>query len=155
QTYDIDLFLAPTCDASGNGEGDQFLATTTAVTDPTGTGTFTANVPALPPGEVVTATATSPPGDTSEFSPCTSTDPPPIATNLSLAPASPGAPAGAAQVKLDAVPSTVFLQPQSTNQAAPVNETPVSETPVNELPVNELPVNELPVNELGFATLSA
>src|SRR5262249_4687458 len=94
-------------------------------------------------------------GDTSEFSPCTSTVPPPIATNLSLSPASPSAPAGAAQVKLDALPSSGFLQPQSTNQAAPGNETPVNETPGNGRPVNERPVDEAPVNELGFATLSA
>ena len=65
-------------------------------------------------------------------------------------------PAGAPTVKLADVPPSVLLQPQSSAQTAPVNETPVNETPVNETPVNELPVNELPinetpVNELGFS----
>ncbi len=44
-----------------------------------------------------------------------------------------------ARSKLANVPPSVLLRPQSTAQAAPVNETPVNETPVNELPVNELP----------------
>ena len=63
-------------------------------------------------------------------------------------------------VKLANVPPSVLLRPQSTAQAAPVNETPVNETPVNETPVNELPVNDLPINEtpvndLGFDDLAA
>ena len=57
-------------------------------------------------------------------------------------------------MQLRNVPPSVFLQPQSTSQTAPVNETPVNDTPVNELPVNDLPVNDLPVNELGFDDLA-
>ena len=79
--------------------------------------------------------------------------PPPVVANVQLT--GPGSTeAGAGTVALANVPPSVLLRPQSTAQAAPVNETPVNETPVNELPVNELPVNETPVNELGFDDLA-
>ena len=153
-TYNVDLYLTPVCDPSGNGEGLTFLGTTTVSTDDGGSGSFTANVPALPAGQFVTATATNLDGGTSEFSACLSTVQPPIATNLTLTPSSGTTPAGAARVQLGNVPPSVFLQPQSTNQAAPVNDTPVNDTPVNDLPVNDLPVNDLPVNDLGFDDLA-
>jgi CSLREA domain-containing protein len=153
-TYNVELFLTPTCDPSGNGEGLQYLGTTQVSTDDGGTGSFTATVPALPAGEFVTATAQNLDGGTSEFSACLSTVPPPVATNLTLTPSTGQTPAGAARVQLSNVPPSVFLQPQSTNQAAPVNDTPVNDTPVNDLPVNDLPVNDLPVNDIGFDSLS-
>lgn len=62
------------CDASGYGEGQTYIGTTTATTDQSGNGTFsyTAST-ALAPGAVVTATATDPDGNTSEFSKCPNT----------------------------------------------------------------------------------
>ena len=154
-TFNVDLFDSPACDASGNGEGATYLGTTTASTDDSGNGTFTASVPPLSSGHFVTATAIDPDGNTSEFSPCVATVLPPVVANLSLTPTPESSPAGAPRVKLADVPPSVLLRPQSTSQTAPVNETPVNETPVNELPVNELPVNEVPVNELGFDDLSS
>src|SRR5205823_6493113 len=69
-TYNIDLYDSPDCDQSGFGEGRTFLGTTTVTTDATGSGTFIANVSGVAGGDVITATATSPNGDTSEFSSC-------------------------------------------------------------------------------------
>ncbi|MFL6036908.1 MAG: NosD domain-containing protein [Gaiellaceae bacterium] len=154
QTFNIDLYVTPACDGSGSGEGATLLGTTTVTTNGTGTGTFTANVAALPAGQFVTATATSPAGDTSEFSACRSTVPPPIAANLTLTPASPSTPAGAARVQLSNVPPSIFLRPQSTNQTAPINDTPINDTPINDLPINDLPINDLPINDIGFDTLA-
>ncbi len=50
-SFSVDLYGVDLCDASGNGEGDQFLGTT-------------------PQREFVTGTATDAAGDTSEFSAC-------------------------------------------------------------------------------------
>ena len=68
--FTIQFFSSPAADASGNGEGKTFLGTLTGLTtDGTGGASFSfpANQ-ALPEGHVVTATATGPGGDTSEFS---------------------------------------------------------------------------------------
>lgn len=80
--YTVDIYLSPGCDASGNGEGKTWLqSTTVTVTVPQGLDegfetfdiAFT-TLPALPlfNGNAITATATGPAGDTSEFSTCAS-----------------------------------------------------------------------------------
>ena len=72
-SYRLEFFSSPTCDQAGNGEGQTYLGALPAVpTDGSGnsaTFTFTANGP-LTSGDVVTATATDPNGNTSEFSAC-------------------------------------------------------------------------------------
>jgi trimeric autotransporter adhesin len=69
-TFAIDVFANVLCDASGNGEGQQYLGSTTASTDSSGNATWNAtfNVGAI--GRFVTATATDAQGNSSEFSPC-------------------------------------------------------------------------------------
>jgi len=69
-TYQIELFINTSCDPSGTGEGKTFLAAQALTTDGTGTGTTSINVPRQPTGRVLTATATSAGGDTSQFSAC-------------------------------------------------------------------------------------
>ena len=69
--FSIDFYSNAACDSSGYGEGQTFWAQTTVNTD----GSCNANINvALPvtlgPGAVVTATATDPQGNTSEFSQC-------------------------------------------------------------------------------------
>jgi uncharacterized repeat protein (TIGR01451 family) len=69
----IELYVNTTCDPSGSGEG-QFPSTSFLAT-PDGSGhanfSVTINSPApIPAGLFVTATATDPDGNTSEFSPC-------------------------------------------------------------------------------------
>lgn len=64
--FTVEFFSSPTCDPSGNGEGETFLGSTQ-----TAAGAFSVPVaPAVPLGHVVTATATDADGSTSEFSDC-------------------------------------------------------------------------------------
>lgn len=80
--YTVDIYVSPACDASGNGEGKTWLASATVtVTVPQGIdegiGTFAISFTTDPlltlfGGEAITATATDPADDTSEFSACVS-----------------------------------------------------------------------------------
>ncbi len=163
-TYTIEYFESPTCDPSGNGEGATFLGSASiAFAIPNQPFTITHGA-SLAPGTVVTMTAMGETASTSEFSACATVQPGVIATNLSLVPEPTSAAAGAARVKLADVPPLTLLQPQSSQQAAPVNQTPVNQTPVNQLattnapvnqtPINQTPVNQTPVNQSGFAELT-
>jgi hypothetical protein len=70
--YTIEFFASPECDASGFGEGQLFLGTTSVTTDGAGDADFDALLTAsVDDGWVITATATLEPiGATSEFSAC-------------------------------------------------------------------------------------
>jgi uncharacterized repeat protein (TIGR01451 family) len=67
-TFRIEFFANDTCDPSGNGEGAAFLGAVSVTTDATGN----AVIPffAAVPGQFVTATATDPSNNTSEFAAC-------------------------------------------------------------------------------------
>jgi parallel beta-helix repeat protein len=73
--YVIDAYANVTCDASGRGEGRHWLAAIDLTTDSNGHSRFTLETP-IPPDwgsagfSQITATATDPSGNTSEFSPC-------------------------------------------------------------------------------------
>ena len=68
-TFQIDFYTSSALDPTGNGEGAQFLNSTAVTTDGNGNATINASFPvALGAGRVVTATATDPNGNTSEFS---------------------------------------------------------------------------------------
>ncbi|MDH3602705.1 MAG: thrombospondin type 3 repeat-containing protein, partial [Candidatus Tectomicrobia bacterium] len=67
--FRLEFFANSQCDPSGFGEGETFLGFTNIQTDGSGNAGFTANLP-VPEGQVVTATATDPDGNTSEFSAC-------------------------------------------------------------------------------------
>jgi hypothetical protein len=68
-TFQIDFFSNAAVDPSGNGEGAQFFDRTSVNTDGNGNATFNVTFPvALASGRVITATATDPNGNTSEFS---------------------------------------------------------------------------------------
>ncbi|MEO2032590.1 MAG: right-handed parallel beta-helix repeat-containing protein [Planctomycetaceae bacterium] len=67
-TYHIELFSSSQLNASGHGEGDSYLATTQVTTDASGNASFSINLPAVPIGQFITATATDDDGNTSEFS---------------------------------------------------------------------------------------
>src|SRR5207248_5166850 len=67
--FRIELFVSPTADPSGYGEGSRFLGAITVTTDATGNAAFTATLSGpVTPGQVITATATDPLNNTSEFS---------------------------------------------------------------------------------------
>ena len=80
-SFRIELFASLVCDASGNGQGQRPLGAVDAMTDGGGNVAFAAiiNGPAL--GPWITATATDPSGNTSEFSACFAA-PPPQATGM-------------------------------------------------------------------------
>lgn len=83
--YRIQFFANPACDPSGHGEGQVFLGDVLVTTGADCTAEFVASLPvAVPPGQVITATATDPANNTSEFSACVTVLPLP---RLSLAPA--------------------------------------------------------------------
>jgi hypothetical protein len=68
-TFTLDLYASAAADPSGFGEGATFLGSVLVRTNLLGTATFTASFTAVvPAGQVVTATATGPGGNTSEFS---------------------------------------------------------------------------------------
>jgi hypothetical protein len=68
-TFDIDFYSSAAVDPSGYGEGAQFFGTTSVTTNGNGDATINVTFPvALATGRVITATATDPNGNTSEFS---------------------------------------------------------------------------------------
>jgi CSLREA domain-containing protein len=78
--FHIEFFASPTCDQPGTGEGRDFLGSDSATTSPGGVATINSSVPRATGGQSITATATDPAGNTSEFSNCvTATGPTPEA----------------------------------------------------------------------------
>jgi len=70
-SYRIEFFANTNCHSSGFGQGRTFLNSTSAATDPSGNATISFTHPvAIPAGQFITATATDPNNNTSEFSPC-------------------------------------------------------------------------------------
>lgn len=70
-TFTLDFFSSASCDASGNGEGQTFLGSATATTNGSGNATFNVTLAASAVSrDSITATATNPQGNTSEFSAC-------------------------------------------------------------------------------------
>ncbi|WP_259313944.1 beta strand repeat-containing protein [Capillimicrobium parvum] len=74
-SYRIEFFLSAACDASGAGEGTRLIGTQTLTTDATGAAPYTLRIPAVAPGQTLTATATptTQPQSTSQFSHCATT----------------------------------------------------------------------------------
>jgi hypothetical protein len=71
-TFIVDLYVNAACDPSGNGEAETPIGSADVATDATGHAAFT--IPLLAAatvGQVLTATATDPQGNTSELSACT------------------------------------------------------------------------------------
>jgi hypothetical protein len=69
KSYRIEFFANESVDSSGHGEGRTFLGFTNVTTDDNCNASFSATVAEAPEGQRVTATATDPDGNTSEFSP--------------------------------------------------------------------------------------
>jgi trimeric autotransporter adhesin len=68
--YALDFYANTNCDASGHGEGESYLGRAGVTTDSSGNASFEVVLPGASAGSNVTATATDPLGNTSEFSPC-------------------------------------------------------------------------------------
>jgi hypothetical protein len=68
-TFRIEFFANAAADPSGTGEGQTYLGFTNVITNAAGDAAFTATLPgSVTIGQVVSATATDPAGNTSEFS---------------------------------------------------------------------------------------
>ena len=68
-TFTLDFYANTVADPSGHGEGEIYLGAATVTTDANGHVAFAITVPAATsPGQFITATATDPDGNTSEFS---------------------------------------------------------------------------------------
>jgi uncharacterized repeat protein (TIGR01451 family)/CSLREA domain-containing protein len=71
KTYTLQFFANTVCDDSGFGEGERYIGQTQVSTDGSGNASFTATFEEeVAPGTFITATATDPLGNTSEFSAC-------------------------------------------------------------------------------------
>ena len=68
--FRLEFFASEFCDATGFGEGQQFIGTTDVTTDANGDASFGPLSFAAPDDAEITATATDPAGNTSEFSQC-------------------------------------------------------------------------------------
>jgi CSLREA domain-containing protein len=68
--FRVEFFSSPTCDPGGGGEGEQLLGFGDVTTDASGNAAFNVTLPNVAAGRVITATATDPSGNTSEFSAC-------------------------------------------------------------------------------------
>ncbi len=69
--FRVEFFANAECDPSGHGEGETFVGHTMVTTDGFGDVSFTVTLPTtVPAGTFITATATDPGGNTSEFSAC-------------------------------------------------------------------------------------
>jgi len=68
-TFRLEFFASSACDPTGFGEGETFLGFSDVATDGFGDANFTTFLSA-PLGDLVTATATDPDNNTSEFSQC-------------------------------------------------------------------------------------
>ena len=67
--FTIQIFSSAAADPTGYGEGQTFRASTTVTTDANGNAAFSVTLnTAIPAGQVITATATDPSNNTSEFS---------------------------------------------------------------------------------------
>ncbi len=71
RVFNVDFYVNSTCDPSGFGQGASFIGSSIVTTDASGNSSFNVQLPvSLQGGSIVTATATDPDGNTSEFSLC-------------------------------------------------------------------------------------
>ena len=124
KTYRLQFFASPSCDPLGNGEGQVYLGDKLLAAGAGCSNAFVALLPvAVTPGWVVTATATDPANNTSEFSGCfTVTSLPKLSLTT----------VGATQVSLawtNLAPG--FVLKECTNLVPPLVWTTVTNVPVN------------------------
>lgn len=137
--YQLEFFSNPTCDPSGNGEGQTFVGSQSVTTDANGNANFNISLANVSTGQFITATATDPNGNTSEFSACriaaapvpqvdlqiTKTGvPDPVAVGSALTytlqvnngPAPSGTPSATNVIVSDSLPKSVTFNSVSTTQ---------------------------------------
>ncbi len=122
-TYRLQFFASSACDPSGNGEGQVYLGEKLLTAGAACSNSFVATLPgAVPPGYVLTATATDPANNTSEFSACRA---------VASAPTLDIATAPDDQLLLSWAGTTAgFLLRQTENLTPPIVWTPVASVPI-------------------------
>ncbi|HUG29313.1 MAG TPA: Ig-like domain-containing protein [Candidatus Limnocylindria bacterium] len=128
-SFRIELFASTAVDASGFGEGERLLGTIDLATDASGQASFSAPVSgAFFAGQWITATATDPAGNTSEFSlaiqaqpapPPSETTPPPTSSPTTVPSPEPTAEPTAAPTAAPAPTITPTPTPSPSPTAAP------------------------------------
>jgi titin len=123
QTFLLQFFANPVCNAQGYGDGQFYLGQTTVVTSNNCNVSFVANLPTpTTVGYVITATATDSANNTSEFSAC---------VPVGSVPALKVAPAAGHQVSIAWTNTTTgFGLKQTSNLSPPIQWTAVTNTPV-------------------------
>ncbi len=66
--YDLDFYANSALDSLGHGEGEFYLGSTNVTTDGSGNASYALSISGILPGRYLSATATDPYGNTSEFS---------------------------------------------------------------------------------------
>ena len=151
-TFRIEFFSSAACDESGYGEGATFLGFENVTTNDVGNASFTVTVPAPPGGEgVITATATDPDGNTSEFSECIDGGTP--SRIVTLTSDEQTIPVGAKLVPLSSVPSNQLPSFAGSPSSAPVGSIPVGSIPVGSIPVGSIPVGSIPVGSIPVGSI--
>lgn len=80
--YRVEIFYSLRCDALGYGEGEKFATGVDVLTDKSGNSQFGLKMGLLREGYYLTATATDPNGNTSEFSKCIRVQQPPATITI-------------------------------------------------------------------------
>ncbi|HEX8618421.1 MAG TPA: Calx-beta domain-containing protein, partial [Thermoanaerobaculia bacterium] len=129
-TATIELFVNPSCDASGYGQGAQRFARFNVVTNGAGTAAFMGAFPGLSAGQVITANASTLDEGTSEFSLCAVIEGP---GQFALSSATFRAPEDASSLSVEvrrqggaAGPATVYYATANGTATAGSDYTPVS-----------------------------
>lgn len=150
QTYQVELFDSPACDASGYGQGATFLGAVPATTDAHGSARFTTSLVTgnAAPGDAITATATDAFGDTSEFSACATLTVGSIATSATVSVTTSAATTqiGAAVVPEANVPPSA-LRPL----AAPAGGDGTASSPLTAVPLTAVPLTAVPLTAVALA----
>jgi Tol biopolymer transport system component len=148
--FRLEFFSSESCDESGSGEGTTFLGFKNVVTNDVGNASYTATLPTPPSLEgTITATATDPGGNTSEFSACLET----TAPGLTLTSDEKTIPIGAKLVPLSSVPSNQLPSFAGSPSSAPVGSIPVGSIPVGSIPVGSIPVGSIPVGSIPVGSI--
>ncbi len=158
-TYRLEYFLNDSCPESGPNEGAIFVGSSQVVVSPGGEAAVNATlvVSSASVGQLLTATATSASGNTSEFSGrCIALTLGGTATSatLDLHTDTGTTQPGAAVIPLSAIPPSAFANTSTDSNggttAAPLGAIPLGAMPLGAIPLGAIPLGAIPLGAIGF-----